>query len=161
MVLLAVALLVVLLLAFAIAFHLGPHHMIVSSGIAFAISTTGIVLLLSSSSVATAEFLWTALISILVLSSLGLLLGVKSLKSLSSITSPQSDTPLPGSPATAVTELAPDGVVKVGNETWSACSIGKNIPSGTLLMITEVNGLKLTVAVDPLVDQLHLGTKEV
>lgn len=161
MVLLAVALVVVLLLSFAIAFHLGPHHMIASSGIALAISATGIVLLLSSSAVATAEYLWAALIAVLVLSILGLVLGVKSLRSLSGPSLPQGDTPLPGTAATAVTALDPDGVVRVENETWSACSIGLTIPAGTLVMITEVNGLKLTVAVDPLVDQLHLGTKEV
>jgi membrane-bound ClpP family serine protease len=44
-----------------------------------------------------------------------------------------------------VTELNPDGYVKVGNELWRACSLSGNIGSGDEVEIENVRGLTLIV----------------
>ena len=44
-----------------------------------------------------------------------------------------------------VTDLNPDGYVKVGTELWRACSLSGNIGSGNEVEIKNVNGLTLIV----------------
>jgi membrane-bound ClpP family serine protease len=44
-----------------------------------------------------------------------------------------------------VTNLSPDGYVKVGNELWRACSLSGDIGSGNEVEIKNVKGLTLMV----------------
>jgi membrane-bound ClpP family serine protease len=46
-----------------------------------------------------------------------------------------------------VTNLSPDGYVKVGNELWRACSLSGDIGSGNEVEIENVRGLTLIVKI--------------
>jgi membrane-bound ClpP family serine protease len=52
----------------------------------------------------------------------------------------------------AVTELTPEGTVRVRGETWSAESMSGRVPMGAPVHVMEIDGLRLRVwsdAVEP------------
>ncbi len=55
---------------------------------------------------------------------------------------------LVGWTGTALTDLAPTGQVRVDRQDWSAISDGGRIPSGSVIRVTGVTGVRLEVALD-------------
>ena len=45
----------------------------------------------------------------------------------------------------AVTDLKPEGIVRVRGETWSATSLNGEQPAGTLIQVISVRGIRLEV----------------
>ncbi|MFC1974159.1 NfeD family protein [Chloroflexota bacterium] len=50
-----------------------------------------------------------------------------------------------GRRGTALTEMAPKGLVRIEGETWEAVSSNADIAAGDEISVLQVNGLKLTV----------------
>ena len=54
-------------------------------------------------------------------------------------------TRLEGKTGVAKTDLAPDGIVRVRGEEWTASSANGNLPAGTPVQVVSVEGVRLVV----------------
>ena len=59
--------------------------------------------------------------------------------------SPHGAAALPGSDGVAVTPLAPTGIARVNNETWTARSVSGPLPAGAPVHVVKVEGVRLLV----------------
>ena len=109
------------LLASIVGFHTGPHSHVFAGVLGV---VTAIWLLVMGLTGEAAPLLWVLLGADLVLSAgvgTAAYKGIRSERSLDSSSSPH--TPLIGKIGVALSDLAPDGLVRVGGETWSATSL--------------------------------------
>jgi membrane-bound serine protease (ClpP class) len=67
--------------------------------------------------------------------------------------------PLVGTEGTAVTELAPTGIVQVASEEWSAESEGEPVPRGGRIRVVRVDGLRLKVAPVEAPEEAPVGSR--
>ena len=58
---------------------------------------------------------------------------------------PRGAAALPGSDGVAVTALAPTGIARVNNETWTARSVSGPLPAGAPVHVVSVEGVRLLV----------------
>lgn len=58
---------------------------------------------------------------------------------------PRGTAALPGADGVAVTELAPTGIARVNNETWTAQSVSGPLPAGAPVHVVKVEGVRLLV----------------
>ena len=58
---------------------------------------------------------------------------------------PRGTAALPGSDGVALTALAPTGIARVNNETWTARSVSGPLPAGAPVHVVSVEGVRLLV----------------
>ena len=58
---------------------------------------------------------------------------------------PRGAAALPGSDGVAVTALAPTGIARVNNETWTVRSVSGPLPAGAPVHVVSVEGVRLVV----------------
>lgn len=127
------------LLGSLVGFHSGPHTHI-------AAAVTGILaagwLVFMVADGRSAPVLWVLLSADLVVSS-GV--GFVAWKGLSSHGAVEYSSSLEGAEAVAVTDLEPEGIVRVRGEEWSAVSVNGTVRSGSRVHILRAAGVRLEV----------------
>jgi membrane-bound ClpP family serine protease len=58
---------------------------------------------------------------------------------------PRGTAALPGADGVAITALAPTGIARVNNETWTAQSVSGPLPAGAPVHVVKVEGVRLLV----------------
>jgi membrane-bound ClpP family serine protease len=146
----ALAVVIVLLIALLASVHVGPHAVMVTSS-ALTVALSGAIVLVGLGTLFVAEPLLALIILALALvgSAATLMWGYKSARS-REVGTIKRDERLRDCPATAVTDLTPNGIVRVEGEQWTAESLDGPIRAGTAVLVSEVHGLRLTVIIDPL-----------
>jgi membrane-bound ClpP family serine protease len=76
---------------------------------------------------------------------LGGMVGTTALRQRLRASSSQFQAGLKGASGTAVTPLAPTGVVQMASETWSAVSLSGPLPAGAPVHVVRVDGVRLEV----------------
>jgi membrane-bound ClpP family serine protease len=131
------------LLASIVGFHAGPHSH-VFAGVLGAV--TAIWLFAMALSGQSAPLLWALLSADLVLSAGVGTAAYKGIRSeRAALTSSKSTNSLAGKLGVALSDLTPDGLVRVGGETWSATSLNGNVKNGDAVQVIEFEGVRLKV----------------
>src|ERR1700683_3403313 len=117
----------VVLLSSLLGFHVGPHaHMFAA---ALGVGAAVFLVVLATTGHANAT-LWTLFGADLAFSTGVGVLGWKGITSAGSTSWGHGVTGLVGREAVAVTDLDPDGVVRIRGENWSATSLNGMVPTG-------------------------------
>jgi membrane-bound ClpP family serine protease len=138
-------------LASLIGFHTGPHSH-------FAAGVLGVIAALWLAIMAldgrSSALLWTLFGADLVVSA-GLTTAAWKALSVERLSgSTRKITHLEGAAGFAKTDLAPDGIVRVRGEDWSATSANGNVAAGAPIQVISADGVRLMVWADelPLID---------
>jgi len=127
-------------LASLVGFHSGPHAHAVGGAIGVLAAAWLVIMAIDGRS---APVLWALLSADLVVSA-GV--GVMAWKGLSGHgTSGRELASVQGAEGVAVSELAPDGIVRVRGEQWSAVSVNGTVPAGTRVQVLRTAGVRLEV----------------
>lgn len=143
----AVVLLVVVVVATGIGLHAGPHGLLASG----AVGVAGAAALLAAFLVAAPAEAGAAAVS---LAGAVAAVGAGSLtlawRGLAGREPPaeRESRPVLGTAGVAVTDLAPEGVVRIRGESWSAAAVSGPVPAGTPVRVADVDGLRLLVWAD-------------
>ncbi len=149
----AMLLILLVLAAFLVGLHGGPHASIVSASVTLVVA--GILLaavLIRAASTGSLDLVAGAITAgAVVATGLLLVFGIRSLAAARSISSRPVRDQIWTSNGVALTDLAPVGTVRLAGETWSAEALGgESIKAGTEVVVVEVEGLHLKVSPDPL-----------
>jgi membrane-bound ClpP family serine protease len=123
-------------------FHVGPHGHLVAFGLGVA---AAILLLAMAATGQAAPLLWVLFGADLAISG-GL--GVIAWRGLRLHDEPLASAwhvGLVGAEGVAITDLDPDGIVKVRGETWSATAMNRPVPAGSRIQVIEASGVRLGV----------------
>jgi len=127
-------------LASLVGFHSGPHAH-VAAGVIGALAAVWLVWMVLDGR--SAPVLWALLGADLVLS-LGV--GVMAWSGFSRHgTAAHHVRPLEASEGVAVSDLTPEGIVRVQAEQWSAVSVNGTVRAGTPIQVLRANGIRLEV----------------
>jgi|ERR1700683_1577429 membrane-bound ClpP family serine protease len=129
-------------LAAVVGFHLGPHAHVVA--VAMGVVVAGWLIYLMSERGA-GPVLWTLLGADLIV---GVGVGALAWKGVSgsaTVTESHRRSPLEGVEGVAVSRLAPDGIVSVQGEHWSAISVNGTVPASTRVQVLRALGVRLEV----------------
>jgi membrane-bound ClpP family serine protease len=129
-------------LAGLVGFHTGPHAHAVAGIIGLLAAVWLVVMVVEGRS---APVLWALLSADVVLS---VAIGLVAWKGLSSSVTSELEHHhgvAEGADALAVSELAPDGVVLVHGEQWSAVSLNGDVPAGARVHVVRTTGVRLEV----------------
>jgi membrane-bound ClpP family serine protease len=127
-------------LASLVGFHSGPHAHVVAGAIGVVGAAWLIFMAVDGRS---APVLWALLTADLVVSA-GM--GVMAWNGLSGrATTAHHLRNLEAAEGVAVNELAPDGIVRVRGEQWSAVSVNGTVPAGTRVQVLRASGVHLEV----------------
>lgn len=137
----AAVLLGVVLLAFLLGFHIGPHGHAAAGAVGV---LAAVWLLIMAFSGRSAPLLWVLFGTDLALSGGVGILAWKGLKALHE-PSAVHPTRIEGQFGVADTALEPDGLVRVHGESWSATSMNGNFPAGARVQVIGVDGVRLEV----------------
>jgi membrane-bound serine protease (ClpP class) len=143
---LALAVLVAVALAVAVGVHTGPHGMVVAGVLGVAASVgfvVGVVALAPSSS--RTSIVWALLAVAAVVSVVALAGGALALPALRRHQPSVGSDRLWGADGVALTDLNPEGTVRVRGETWTAESVSGPVRRGVPVHVVEVDGLHLRV----------------
>ncbi|MDA8102777.1 MAG: NfeD family protein [Nitrospiraceae bacterium] len=154
----AMLLILLVLAAFLVGLHGGPHASIVSATVTLVVA--GILLaavLVRAASTGSLNLVAGAITAgAVVATALFLVFGIRSLAAARSISSPLPREQLWTRTGVALTDLAPVGTVRIAGEIWSAeAADGDSIRAGTEVVVIEVDGLHLKVSPDPLRQESH------
>lgn len=128
------------LAALLVGFHLGPHAHAVAGG--FGVGLAGWLILMAAEGMA-APVLW-ALLSADVAVSAGA--GVMAWQGLGQNRhAPSMLRSLVGSEGVAMSDLAPEGIARVGGEQWSVVSLNGRVRAGTRVQVLRAEGVRLEV----------------
>lgn len=127
-----------------VGFHTGPHTHAVSAVVGVLAAIWLIVMLAVGPSRPLIYILLGADISISALLGYGGWRALESSRSTASAHRAGIET-LRGRMGTAVSDLTPSGVVRVGGEEWSAVSLNGSVPAGTSVQVIEAEGVRLGV----------------
>jgi membrane-bound serine protease (ClpP class) len=123
-------------------FHSGPHAHVLAAVLG---AVAAIWLVVMGANGHTSPLLWTLVGSdIAVSAGLGAL-GWRGLTSPGRRPSRHTSAALVGVTGAAMTELSPDGVVRVNGESWSAMSLNGSIRAGRAVQVIGAAGLRLEV----------------
>ena len=123
-----------------VGFHSGPHAHVVAGGIGVLAAAWLIVMAVDGRS---APILWALLSADLVVSA-GV--GVMAWYGLSGrATAGHRVVSLEGAEGVAVSDLAPEGIVRVRGEQWSAVSVNGTVRAGTQVQVLRTSGIHLEV----------------
>ena len=137
------ALLGLLCLAILVGFHVGPHAHGVAVVIGLLVAGWLIYLIVDRGA---GPLLWTVLGVDLVVGAGVAVLAWRGLRA--SASEPESRhgaSPLEGVEGVAVTELAPEGIVRVNREHWSAVSLNGTVAPATSVQVLRAAGVRLEV----------------
>jgi membrane-bound ClpP family serine protease len=144
--LVALVVLVVVALAIAVGVHTGPHGLVAAGTLGIAASIGFVVGIIALAPTGTRTFVaWFLLAATGVISAGAVVAGAVALPALRRRHSSVGAGGLFGADGVAVTELAPEGTVRVRGETWTAESVSGRIPVGAPVHVMEVDGLRLRV----------------
>jgi membrane-bound serine protease (ClpP class) len=127
--------------ASVLGFHVGPHGHLVALGLGVAAAVWLVVMAATGQA---APLLWVLLGADIVISA-GL--GVFAWRGLRlSQDHPGGHaTGILGAEGVAITDLDPDGIVRVRGEQWSASSMNRRIPAGQRVQVIEASSVRLGV----------------
>ncbi|MDA8118333.1 MAG: NfeD family protein [Actinomycetota bacterium] len=154
----AMLLILVVLAAFLVGLHGGPHASIVSAAVALVVAGVLLaVVLVRAASTGSLDLVAGAITAGAVVATASLLIfGLRSLGAARSVASRPIREQLWTRTGVALTDLAPMGAVRIAGETWSAEAAGGDaIKAGTEVVVVEVDGLHLKVSPDPLRQESH------
>jgi membrane-bound ClpP family serine protease len=129
-------------LAAVVGFHFGPHAHVVA--VAMGVVVAGWFIYLMSERGA-GPVLWTLLGTDVIV---GVGVGALAWKGLSgsaTVTESHHRSPIEGAEGVAVSRLAPDGIVSVQGEHWSATSVNGTVPASTPVQVLRAVGVRLEV----------------
>jgi len=130
------------LLASIVGFHTGPHsHMF--AGVLGVVTAIWLVAMAIGGQ--TAPLLWVLLSADLVVSAGVGTAAYKGIRSEHALESAKGTMSLIGKLGVATSDLAPDGLVRVGGETWSATSLNGDVQLGGAVQVIEIEGVRLKV----------------
>jgi membrane-bound serine protease (ClpP class) len=121
-------------------FHLGPHvHF--AAGVLGIVAAAWLVMMLIQGRSASA--VWALLAAVLVVSAAAVAVGWVGLSGRGTVA--YHPERIEGAEGIAVNDLAPDGLVRVRGEQWSATSVNGTARAGTRVQVLRVSGLRLDV----------------
>ncbi len=128
-----------------IGFHSGPHAHIAAGAIGLLAAAWLVLIAAEGHSM---PMTW-ALLAADVVVSVGV--GIMAWKGFSALARAKGQHPLSieGAEGTALSDLAPDGVVQVRGEHWSATSVSGPIKAGTKVHVAHMAGVRLEVWGEP------------
>jgi len=129
----------VVLLASLVGFHTGPHAHAVA-GVAGVLAAAWLLYMAVDGR--SAPLLWVLLSADVVVSS-GV--GIMAWKGLSAPDAGHRPASLEGSDGVAISDLAPEGIVSVRGEQWSAVSVNGTVKAGTRVQVVRAAGVRLEV----------------
>ena len=130
-------------LLFALAgLHIGPHAHALAGAFGLAAAVLLAVVAIDGHST---PLLWTVLGGDLVVSGGLATLAWNGLTTSKGSASHRHSSSLEGMSGTAVTELSPDGLVRVNGESWSATSRNGNFPAAAQVQVIVASGVRLEV----------------
>jgi membrane-bound ClpP family serine protease len=145
-VLVAVVVLVVVALAIAVGVHTGPHGLVAAGTLGIAASIGFVIGVIALAPTGTRTFVaWFLLAATAFISAGAVVAGAVALPALRRRHTAIGAGGLYGADGVAVTELAPEGTVRVRGETWSAESVNGRVPVGAPVHVMEIDGLRLRV----------------
>jgi len=123
-----------------VGFHSGPHTHVVAGGVGVLAAAWLVVMAVNGRSV---PILWALLTADLVVS-VGV--GVMAWYGLSGRASPaHRPVSLEGEEGVALSDLTPEGIVRVRGEQWSAVSVNGTVLAGTRVQVLRTSGVHLEV----------------
>jgi membrane-bound serine protease (ClpP class) len=135
-------LIVLMLVALLAGFHTGPHTHVVA-GVLGAVSAIWLVIMASEGR---SLPLVIVLLVAVVLVSVGVtFLAWKGLEGQSALGAVRSGPAIEGASGKAVTDLDPEGVVRVSGEEWSATSLNGAVLAGDRIQVVNAKGVHLEV----------------
>jgi membrane-bound ClpP family serine protease len=129
-------------LAAVVGFHFGPHAHVVAVAMGALVAGWFIYLIAERGP---GPVLWTLLGTDLIV---GVGVGALAWKGLSgsgTVTESHRGSPLEGAEGIAVSRLAPDGIVSVWGEHWSAISVNGTVAASTPVQVLRAVGVRLEV----------------
>ena len=144
-----------------IGFHSGPHTHVVA-GVVGILAAAWLALMASEGRSAT--LVWLLFVADLVVSTAIGVMGWTAIRRSSGLAGRTSSRPLEGAEGVAVTDLTPDGVVRVRGEQWSATCVNGTLRAGSSVQVLH-GGVRLEVwgehphdlALGPLDDKAEVG----
>jgi len=132
----------VVLLSSLLGFHVGPHAHVIAAGLGVAVAVFLFVLAVTGHSSAT---LWTLFGADLAVSAGVGTVGWKGLTTTRVRPYGHGSAGLVGVEGVAVTDLDPDGIVRVRGENWSSTSLNGTIRAGGTVQVVKASGVRLSV----------------
>lgn len=129
----------VVVLASLVGFHTGPHAHVVAGVVGVLAAAWLVYMAVDGRS---APLVWALLSADLVVTA-GV--GIIGWKGLSAPHAGPAHGSLEGSEGVAVSDLAPEGIVTVRGEQWSAVSVNGTVRAGTRVHVVRTAGLRLEV----------------
>jgi len=137
------ALLGLLCLAILVGFHVGPHAHAVAVAVGVLIAGWFVYLMIDRGA---GPVLWTLLGADLVVGAGVGALAWRGLKGYDDVSEPvHGGSPIEGAEGVAVSDLAPDGIVRVNGEHWSAVSVNGTVAAATPVQVLRAAGVRLEV----------------
>ena len=133
-----------------IGFHSGPHTHIASGVIGLVAAVWLVIMAVEGFS---APVLWALLSADVVVSAGVGVLAWKGLKAPPPALASHGAALLEGTEAVAVTDLNPEGIVRVRGESWSAVAVNGTIPAGQRVRVVRANGVRLEVWAEEVEDK--------
>jgi membrane-bound ClpP family serine protease len=123
-------------------FHIGPHAHVLAGTVGLVTAIWFVVMAFDGHST---PLLWTLFgADLVVAGGLGVL-GWKGLSTPGRRVSNRVGAALEGVRGSAITELSPDGVVRVNGESWSATSLNGTIHAEHAVQVVQARGVRLEV----------------
>jgi membrane-bound ClpP family serine protease len=136
------ALLGAVVLASVAGFHAGPHAHVVAA--VFGVIAAGWLVLMAATGYA-APVLWVLLSAdVVIASGIGVMGWVSLTRTRTGVLGPRVSQ-LEGEEGVAVSDLTPEGIVRVRGEQWSATSLNGTVPAGSRVQVLGTKGVRLEV----------------
>ena len=132
----------VVLLSSLLGFHVGPHAHVFAAGLGAAVAVVLFLLAATGHSSAT---LWTLFGADLAVSAGVGTIGWKGLTTTRVRPFGHGSAGLVGMDGVAVTDLAPDGIVRIRGENWSSTSLNGTVRAGSPVQVVKAAGVRLSV----------------
>jgi len=131
-----------MVVASVLGFHVGPHGHLAAFGLG---TVAAIWLLVMAATGQSAPLLWVLLgADVAISGGLGAIAWRGLHLKESDLIGPAT-IGIVGAEGVTVTELAPDGIVRVRGENWSATSVNRSVPAGHPVQVIEASGVRLKV----------------
>jgi membrane-bound serine protease (ClpP class) len=138
----ASVLLGLVLLACLAGLHTGPHALFGASGLGVVAAAWLVVTAMAAGS---ASLAWTLFGVDVAVVGVTAAVGLRGLKAEHGRRHAYGLVGLEGAEGVAVSDLRPQGLVKVRSQTWSARAINGDVPAGTPVQVIKAEGLRLEV----------------
>jgi membrane-bound ClpP family serine protease len=141
----------VVLLSSLLGFHVGPHAHVFAAGLGAAVA---VVLFLLAATGHLSATLWTLFGADLAVSAGVGTVGWKGLTTARVRPYGHGSAGLVGLEGVAVTDLAPDGIVRIRGENWSSTSLNGTVQAGSSVQVVKASGVRLSVWGDEAIDEV-------